>query len=126
MHTKRSKLISSMVAAIVLGATSFPAIYTGLGIALPASQSITFDLDPERKDTASRIDAFGRNESVDENLSFRESLSIPKRRFDILRDSRSYQLSREPHAQLIELAGGFSILIALGAGLAWYSRSVRQ
>lgn len=126
MRHERRKLILSFVVTIVFGATSFPAIYTGLGIVLPASQSITLDSDRGRGKSASKNEVTERSEPERPSLSFRESLSVPKSRLDILHGSRSYQLSREPHSLLVEIAVGLSALFGISAGVVYRSRVRRK
>lgn len=122
----RDNLIPSIVAAVVFGATVFPAVHTGLGLALPASQTIIFPVDPGHAEPESQADASRRSEFVRQDLSFRESLSAPESGPGLLLASRSYQLRRNPHPLLFELAAAVSMLIAVGAGLALNARATRR
>ena len=122
----RENLVPSLVAAVVLGATAFPALYTGLGAALPASQTIVFTPDRAADAPEPQSEAAGRREFVRHGLSFRESLSLPADAPGILDGSTRYRLTRDPHPLLFELAAGLSMLIGVGAGLAWNARTRRR
>lgn len=111
-------ILSSILAAAIMGLTSFPAVYVGLGIALPASQSIHQPSNDLKGDAAHAI----VEKSEHRSLSFTESLSLQSNQ-ETSHPAVSYRLTREPSPLLEEFSIGVSIAIALVAGFMWRSRT---